>query len=114
MIPATLAANPSLERWVSFPAAGKVRVAFGKVEYGQGAMTALAQIAAEELDVHFERLIVVNAATGAVPDEGMTVGSMSIEMSGASVRAATAGGGFASRFDSRAKRDCAKHEFNKN
>lgn len=90
MIPATLAANPSLDRWVSFPSAGKVRVAFGKVEYGQGAMTALAQIAAEELDVAFERLIVVNAATGAVPDEGMTVGSMSIEMSGASLRAVAA------------------------
>ena len=28
-----------------------MRVAFGKVEYGQGAMTGLAQIAAEELDV---------------------------------------------------------------
>ena len=90
MIPATLAANPSLDRWVSFPEKGKVRVAFGKVEYGQGAMTALAQIAAEELDVAFARLIVVNAATGAVPDEGMTVGSMSIEMSGASIRAAAA------------------------
>ena len=90
MIPATLQANPILERWVSFPSPGKVRVAFGKVEYGQGAMTALAQIAAEELDVAMARLIVVGAATGAVPDEGMTVGSMSIESSGASVRAAAA------------------------
>jgi nicotinate dehydrogenase subunit B len=90
MIPQSLQANPVLERWISFPSAGRVKVAFGKVEYGQGVVTSLAQIAAEELDVAMERLIVVNAATGAVPDEGMTVGSMSIETSGASVRAAAA------------------------
>lgn len=90
MIPPSLQANPVLERWISFPAAGKVRVAFGKVEYGQGIATSLAQIAAEELDVAMQRLIVVNAASGEVPDEGLTVGSMSIEMSGASLRAAAA------------------------
>jgi len=90
MIPPSLLANPRLDRWVSFPSAGKVRVAFGKVEYGQGALTALAQIAAEELDVAMARLEVANAATGAVPDEGLTVGSMSIESSGASIRAAGA------------------------
>lgn len=90
MIPATLAANPSLDRWVGFEPGGMVRIAFGKVEYGQGAVTALAQLAAEELDVSFARLRVVNAATGDVPDEGLTVGSMSIENSGASVRQACA------------------------
>ena len=90
MIPQNLQNNPILERWVSFPSAGKVRVAFGKVEYGQGTMTSLAQIAADELDVAWDRLIIAPAATGSVPDEGMTVGSMSIEMSGVSVRAAAA------------------------
>ena len=90
MIPASLQANPSLDRWVEFPAPGVARIAFGKVEYGQGALTALAQIAAEELDVSMGQVQVANAATGAVPDEGMTVGSMSIEISGASVRAACA------------------------
>ena len=34
MIPPTLAANPSLDRWVRFEADGKVRIHFGKVEYG--------------------------------------------------------------------------------
>jgi nicotinate dehydrogenase subunit B len=90
MIPQTLQNNPSLERWVSFPTAGRVRVAVGKTEYGQGMLTGLAQIAAEELDVAFERLDVVNLETGASPDEGLTVGSMSTEMSGASIRAACA------------------------
>ena len=90
MIPATLANNPSLDRWVSFPTPGRVRIAVGKTEYGQGMLTGLAQIAADELDVAFERLDVVNLETGASPDEGLTVGSMSTEMSGASIRAACA------------------------
>jgi CO/xanthine dehydrogenase Mo-binding subunit len=89
-IPYTLAANPSLDRWVGFEVDGKVRIAFGKVEYGQGAMTALAQIGAEELDVDWSRVQIAEPATGAAPDEGLTVGSMSVEMSGASVRAACA------------------------
>jgi CO/xanthine dehydrogenase Mo-binding subunit len=90
MIPANLAANPRLDRWVGFETAGRVRIAFGKVEYGQGAATGLAQIAAEELDVAMRRLDVVNTETDRSPDEGLTVGSMSIETSGAAVRAACA------------------------
>jgi CO/xanthine dehydrogenase Mo-binding subunit len=90
MIPATLQSNPSLDRWVGFEPGGVVRIAFGKTEYGQGITTALAQIAADELDVSMARLRIVPLATGAAPDEGMTVGSMTIETSGASVRAACA------------------------
>ena len=56
MIPPSLAANPRLDRWVGFETAGRVRIAVGKVEYGQGTLTGLAQIAAEELDVALERL----------------------------------------------------------
>ena len=90
MIPASLKANPRLDQWVSFPRAGRVRVGVGKVEYGQGALTGLAQIAAEELDVAFERVDLVNPETDVSPNEGLTVGSMTIESSGASVRAACA------------------------
>jgi len=89
-IPASLAANPRLDRWVGFEEPGLVRVAFGKVEYGQGAMTGLAQIAAEELDVGLDRFDIVNPETDLSPDEGLTVGSMSTESSGASIRAACA------------------------
>jgi CO/xanthine dehydrogenase Mo-binding subunit len=67
-----------------------VRIAVGKVEYGQGALTGLAQIAAEELDVAPYRLTLVNPQTDRSPDEGLTVGSMSIETSGAALRAACA------------------------
>jgi CO/xanthine dehydrogenase Mo-binding subunit len=90
MIPGMLAANPRLDRWVSFEPDGRVRVAFGRMEYGQGIATALAQMAADELDVSFARVRVVQAATGEVPDEGLTVGSMSIEFSGPAIRTACA------------------------
>jgi nicotinate dehydrogenase subunit B len=90
MIPAMLAANPRLDRWVRFEPSGRARIAFGRMEYGQGIFTALAQLAADELDVAFERLDVVRAATGEIPDEGLTVGSMSIEFSGPAIRAACA------------------------
>src|SRR6185369_1135466 len=90
MIPGMLAANPRLDRWVSFEPDGRVRVAFGRMEYGQGILTALAQLAADELDVPFARLRVVPAATGHIPDEGLTVGSMSLEVGGPALRTACA------------------------
>jgi len=90
MIPPALAANPRLDRWIRFEAAGEVTVAFGKTENGQGAMTALAQIAADELDVAFARVRLPDPMTGTIPDEGRTVGSMSIETSGAALRAVCA------------------------
>ena len=90
MIPQALAANPRLDRWVRFEADGQITVAFGKMEYGQGVFTSLAQMAADELDVQFDRLNVIPAATGEIPDEGLTVGSMTIETSGAALRQACA------------------------
>jgi CO/xanthine dehydrogenase Mo-binding subunit len=89
-VPASLAANPRLDRWVGFEAPGVVRVAIGKVEYGQGALTGLAQIAAEELDVAMHQVDLVNPETDRSPDEGLTVGSMTTESSGAAIRAACA------------------------
>ncbi len=89
-VPASLAANPRLDRWVGFETPGRARVAIGKVEYGQGALTGLAQIAAEELDVRMDQVDLVNPETDRSPDEGLTVGSMSTESSGASIRAACA------------------------
>ena len=54
----------------------------GKVELGQGILTALAQIAAEELDLPIARLKMISGDTGQTPNEGMTAGSQSIENSG--------------------------------
>ena len=40
-----------LDAWLHIDPDGKVTIFTGKVEIGQGVLTALAQIAAEELDV---------------------------------------------------------------
>ncbi|MBO0872963.1 MAG: xanthine dehydrogenase family protein molybdopterin-binding subunit [Pseudonocardia sp.] len=85
-LPPTLAANPRLSDWVAFDAGGTVTVRSGKVEIGQGVLTALAQIVAEELDVRPGRVRMVAARTGTSPDEGLTSGSMSMQHSGAALR----------------------------
>jgi nicotinate dehydrogenase subunit B len=85
-LPADLAANPVLARWLDFSRDGEVTLRPGKVEYGQGIWTALAQIAAEELQVDMARVRVAPVSTSTSPNEGLTAGSLSIEDSGAAIR----------------------------
>ena len=80
------AANPRLGDWLRIDPDGIVEVRVGKVELGQGILTALAQMAAEELDVDVERIRTTATTTDLSPDEGMTAGSLSIQQSGAAVR----------------------------
>ncbi|OBJ50670.1 molybdopterin cofactor-binding domain-containing protein [Mycobacterium sp. 1423905.2] len=82
----SLAANPVLSQWLGIRSDGIVEVRSGKVELGQGVLTALAQIAAEELDVDVSRVRMIAAATDRSPDEGFTAGSRSIQHSGAALR----------------------------
>jgi len=89
-LPASLAANPRLASWLDFSRDGVVTIASGKVEYGQGVWTALAQVAAEELDVGLARVQVAPVSTAASPDEGVTSGSRSVEESGSALRQACA------------------------
>jgi CO/xanthine dehydrogenase Mo-binding subunit len=88
-LPVSLAANPRLSSWVKF-AGGEVMVSPGKVEIGQGIVTALAQIAADELDVDIARVRMVRASTAMSPNEGVTSGSLSIQQSGRAIRHACA------------------------
>ena len=61
-LPDALIANPNLSDWVEFNNAERtVIISTGKVELGQGIKTAIATIAAEELDVSLEQ---VREATG--------------------------------------------------
>lgn len=47
-LPGNLGAAPTLDAWLKIDSEGRVTVFTGKVEIGQGILTALAQIAAEE------------------------------------------------------------------
>src|SRR6202790_1762640 len=89
-LPVSLAANPTLSSWVRFSPEGQVKVSPGKVEIGQGIVPALAQIAADELDVDIGRVQMVRASTAASPNEGVTSGSLSVQQSGRAIRYACA------------------------
>jgi len=89
-LPGSLGTNRMLDGWVRIDPAGTVTVFTGKCELGQGILTALAQIAAEELDVAYERVEIVSADTARTPNEGMTAGSLSVENSGTALRYACA------------------------
>ena len=82
--------NPALGDWLDFSHPHCVTLRVGKVDFGQGISTALAQIAADELDVSLHQIIHRPINTQDSPDEGVTSGSFSIEHSGQAVRMACA------------------------
>jgi CO/xanthine dehydrogenase Mo-binding subunit len=85
-LPQSLTDNPLLSQWIAFVESGRVRVGSGKVEIGQGILTALTQIAAEELDLRPDQINLVSGQTDISPAEGFTSGSYSIAVGGASIR----------------------------
>jgi nicotinate dehydrogenase subunit B len=89
-LPPGLARNSRLDRWVEIRRDGTVEVRTGKVEIGQGIVSALAQIAAEELDVDYGRIRMIPADTGRSPNEGVTAGSRSTMDGGGALRQACA------------------------
>jgi nicotinate dehydrogenase subunit B len=64
----------------------------GKVETGTGVATALAQIAAEELDFPLDRLEVVMGTTSETVNQGPSYGSRTIRYAGPQIRQAAAAG----------------------
>jgi CO/xanthine dehydrogenase Mo-binding subunit len=82
--------NPHINAWIEVLAEGRVRVLTGKMELGQGIRTAVAQVAAEELNMQMSEVDVLLAETGRTPNEGYTAGSDSIESSAMSIRYAAA------------------------
>ncbi|HZM45240.1 MAG TPA: molybdopterin cofactor-binding domain-containing protein [Burkholderiales bacterium] len=89
-LPGSLNTNRRLDRWLRIETDGTVTVFPGKVEIGQGILTALAQIVAEELDVALERIRLARTDTSYSPNEGMTSGSQSITDGGTALRYASA------------------------
>ncbi len=89
-LPGSLQTNRRLDAWLHIGSNGRVTINTGKVEIGQGAVTALMQIAAEELDIAPARITMVSGDTALTPDEGVTSGSQSMEMGGTALRYAAA------------------------
>jgi len=89
-LPGALNNNRMLSAWIAVHADGTATVMTGKVELGQGILTALSQIAAEELELPLARVKIVSGDTGRTPNEGQTAGSLSIQNSGTALRLAGA------------------------
>ncbi len=80
----------TLDAWLAVGADGKVTVFSGKVELGTGVETAMAQLVADELDVPFTSIRMVMGDTQLCPDQGPTVGSLTLFLGGPQLRAASA------------------------
>ena len=89
-LPGSLHTNRRIAQWLVFDEPGVVKVHTGKAELGQGILTALQLVVAEELDVPVAAVRVLSASTARGPDEGMTSGSLSVQDSGGALRQACA------------------------
>jgi nicotinate dehydrogenase subunit B len=76
--------------FIAIDATGKITIYSGKVELGTGAMTAIAQIAAEELCVSLDRVTMIQGDTQVTPNQGPTYASLSIQDGGMQIRRAAA------------------------
>ena len=81
-----------LSAWLAVHPDNRATLFTGKVDTGTGTQTALAQIAAEELDFPIERLDVVMGTTSETVDQGPSYGSLAIRMAGPQIRHAAAAG----------------------
>ena len=70
--------SPDFNAFVHIGADGRVTVLVGKIEMGQGVMTSLPQLAAEELDVPLASIDVVMGDTDLCPFDMGTFGSLSV------------------------------------
>ncbi|HIM19213.1 MAG TPA: xanthine dehydrogenase family protein molybdopterin-binding subunit, partial [Rhodospirillales bacterium] len=90
MTSASLEKSPNVDDWLTVSSDNLITIRTGKVDIGQRISTSLAIIAAEELDIDYDRIHVERTQTGVAPDEGVTAGSNSMEQSATAIRAASA------------------------
>jgi CO/xanthine dehydrogenase Mo-binding subunit len=83
-------APADVNAYLHIGADGRVTCLVGKVEMGQGVMTSLPQLAAEELDVPLTAVDIVMGDTDLCPFDSGTFGSLSIRQFGPVLRAAAA------------------------
>ncbi len=82
--------NPDLDSWIQIAADGNVILLTGRVEIGNGILTALSQIVAEELNVPFAAVSLISADTDVVPNQGITSATTTIGSSANATRRAAA------------------------
>ena len=88
--PTKTVALDQVDGFLSIDAKGMVTVYSGKVDLGTGIRTAMTQIAAEELSVPLASVNVIQGDTLLTPDQGITWGSLSIQVGGMQIRQAAA------------------------
>jgi CO/xanthine dehydrogenase Mo-binding subunit len=88
--PAKTVALDEVDAFLAIGKDGTVTVYTGKVDLGTGTGTALPQIVAEELDVPYERIKLIEGDTALTPDQGPTWGSLTIQVAGVQLRQAAA------------------------
>ena len=80
----------ALDSWLAIGGDGMVTLFTSKVELGTGIETALAQIAAEELDIPIQKIKVIMGDTARTVDQSATGGSRTLERAGPQIRQAAA------------------------
>jgi len=83
-------AKEAVDSWLTISPDNRITVYCGKVDLGTGSRTALAQLAAEELDVAFERVEMVMGDTATTPDQWLTAANLTIFQGGSELRRAAA------------------------
>ena len=89
-VPKPLLDYPKLGDWLKVTPEKKLVFFSGRVELGQGNITALIMMISDELGIEPEKISLQTARTDMTPNEGFTAGSMSIVHGGQSLRSAVA------------------------
>jgi CO/xanthine dehydrogenase Mo-binding subunit len=79
-----------IDTWIAIHADNTATIYIGYAELGQGASTALLQVAAEELDLDMNQVSSVGLDTNVTPNQGGTYSSASIHRGSPAIRAAAA------------------------
>lgn len=88
--PAQIELTPDLDSWIAIDADGAITFLTGRVEIGNGILTALQQIIADELSVSFETIKLVSGDTDIVPNQGITSATTTIGVAANVIRIAAA------------------------
>ena len=90
LTPAKAVDKARIESFVAIQGDGRATIYTGKVDLGNGSRTALAQLAADELDLPFDRITMVMGDTATTPDQWLTGASTTIAQGGIELRRACA------------------------